>query len=121
MRPERDDAAYLLDILAAAEAVSRFLQSKTREDFKRDEVLRSAIERKIEIIGEAARRVSQKFQEKHPQIPWQKIIATRHVLAHEYDEINEDIVWRIATVYVIELGNLVRPLIPPIPPDPAPE
>lgn len=54
MPRERGDAACLHDMLQAANAVGRFLAGKTREDFGRDEILRSAIERKIEIIGEAA-------------------------------------------------------------------
>jgi uncharacterized protein with HEPN domain len=48
-------------------------------------------------------------------------MATRHILAHDYDEVNNDIVWQIATVYVPELLILVKPLMPPPPPDPEPE
>lgn len=121
MPRDKDDAAYLHDIVQAAEAVTRYLLGKTREHFRGDEILRGAVERKVEIIGEAARRVSRHFQESHPQIPWQKIVATRHVLAHDYGEVNEDVVWRIASVYVPELVEMLRPLIPPPPPDPEPE
>jgi uncharacterized protein with HEPN domain len=120
MPREKSDAAFLFDMLTAARAVSRFLSGKTRSDFDRDEILRGAIERKLEIVGEAARQVSREFQEGSPQVPWQKIIATRHVLAHDYDDVNQDIVWRIATVYVPELIGLLEPLIPPAPADPEP-
>ena len=121
MRRNGGDAAYLLDILQAAEAVARYISKKTQDDFRRDEILRAALERRIEIIGEAAGKVSEEFRNEHQDIPRQKIIATRHVLAHEYDEVNEDIVWKIATVYVAKLAELVRPLIPPPPADPEPE
>jgi uncharacterized protein with HEPN domain len=120
MPRDKGDAAFIHDMLISAKAISRFLLSKTRDDFASDEMLRGAVERKLEIIGEAARQVSRTFQNSHPRVPWQKIVATRHVLAHDYDEVNEDIVWRIATVYVPELIGLIEPLVPPAPADPEP-
>ena len=55
------------------------------------------IERVLEIIGEAARRVSEPLRPKNPEIPWSRIIAHRNVLAHEYDEIHQELVWKTAT------------------------
>jgi uncharacterized protein with HEPN domain len=49
-----------------------------------------ALERAIEIIGEAARRVSDSFKADHTEIPWRSIVAQRHVLAHEYGEIRQE-------------------------------
>ena len=121
MQPERGDPARLLDMVQAAEAVGRFIAGKTQADYDADELLRSAVERQVEIIGEAARFVSKALRDRHPQVPWQKIMGTRHVLAHDYDRVNSSTVWRIPTVYVPELIVLVRPLIPPLPPDPLPE
>src|SRR4051812_29616507 len=93
MPPEPGDPAALHDMLKAGETVVRYVAGKTREEFESDEMLRDAVERKIEIIGEAARRLSQSLQDSNPQIPWRKIVATRHVLAHDYDEVNNDVVW----------------------------
>jgi uncharacterized protein with HEPN domain len=84
-------------------------------------LLRHAVERNIEIIGEAARRVSPRFRDAHPEIPWRPIMATRHILAHEYDEVDNTIVWRIATQHIPPLLTHLKNLIPPPPPDPAPE
>jgi len=84
-------------------------------------MLQDAVERRVEIIGEAARRLSDGFREKHPEIPWRPIIATRHILSHEYDVINDETIWRVATIHVPALVDLLKPLIPPIPPDPEPE
>ena len=75
-------------------------------------LLRGAVERHLEIIGEAARNVSADFQSKHPQIPWIKIIAQRHVLAHEYGEVKHERIWLVATVHISELIKLLKPLIP---------
>lgn len=79
MRREKGDSALLLDMRTAAQAVSRFLTGKTRDDFLADEILRGAVERKIEIIGEAANAVSALLKEENTQIPWRKIVATRHI------------------------------------------
>ncbi len=86
MRPDERDAAYLLDMLQAASKVARYVQGKRYEDFQRDELLRDAVERNVEIIGEAARRISEAFRNVHPEIPWRKMIAQRNVLIHEYED-----------------------------------
>jgi uncharacterized protein with HEPN domain len=117
----RTDAASLLDMISAGESISRYIAGKTRKDFDTDDMLRAAVERKIEIIGEAACRISDAFQAAHPTIPWRKVMGTRHVLAHDYDEVNNDIVWKIAAVYVPELLTLIKPFLPPPPPDPEPK
>ena len=89
----------------------------TCELYAADRRTRRAVEREVEIIGEAARQVSDSFQEAHPEIPWRKIVAQRHKLAHEYGEIQDEILWRVATVHIPELTALLEPLLPPLPPD----
>lgn len=117
MPRDRSDAAAMYDMLRAAETVMRFVEGKTREDLPGDDLLRHAIERVIEIIGEAARRMSPGFREEHPEIPWRAIMATRHILAHDYDEVDHDIVWRIVTDHVPVLIEQLRVLLPPPPSD----
>ncbi|MFH1911946.1 MAG: HepT-like ribonuclease domain-containing protein [Pseudomonadota bacterium] len=70
MQPEGRDAAYLWDMLDAARAVREFVSSRTYDDYQKDRMLRGAVERHIEIIGEAANHVSDDFQKAHPNIPW---------------------------------------------------
>jgi uncharacterized protein with HEPN domain len=67
--------------------------------------------RLIEIIGEAARQVSSQCQNDHPLIPWQKIVAQRHVIAHEYGEIEPELIWRVATVHIPALIRHLEPLV----------
>lgn len=110
------DPAYLLDMHVAACAVREFVRGRTREEYESDLLLRSAVERQIEIIGEAARRVSRVFQDAHPEIPWRAIQTQRHRLAHEYGDINNDLIWTVAVLHVPALIGLLGPLIPPTPP-----
>jgi len=112
MRPESSDISYLWDMLDASIAIQQFLVGKDFNDYNTDRLLRGAVERHIEIIGEAARNVSADFRAKHPQIPWFKIIAQRNVLAHEYGEVKHERIWSVATVHIPELINLLEPLIP---------
>ncbi len=73
------------------------------------------MEREVEIIGEAARHVSKPFQDAHPRIPWRKIIVQRHVLAHEYGEIRQDLMWALASAHIPQLIDMLTPLVPPPP------
>lgn len=114
MPPEGRDAARLLDMLTAARAVASFVAGRTLAEYKADLLLRSAVERQIEIIGEAARHVSRATKEANLHIVWKGITAQRHVLAHEYGEILDDRVWRVATVHVPVLIEQLRPLVPPV-------
>src|SRR5687768_627827 len=119
MPRERDDplrdAAWLLDMLTAAQAVVSFVAGRTFQQYETDLMFRSAVERQIEIIGEAARGLSDTFKAAHPEIPWRPIMAQRHRLAHEYGEIDNGLIWRVATVHVPELIVQITPLIPPPP------
>lgn len=115
MRPDDRDAGYLLDMLRHARGVVRALEGRTLADYLGDEELRLAVERRLEIIGEAAGRVSQAFRSAHRDIPWRKIIGQRNVLAHKYGEVQDDLVWQVGTVSVPELIVLLEPLIPPAP------
>lgn len=116
MRRDRDPADSLYDMLTAAERTLRFMAGKTRDDYERDDLLRLAVERSVEVIGEAARRLSSDFRDAHPQIAWRAIMATRHILAHDYDGVDNDAIWRIVQDHVPPLIAQLRPLIPPEPP-----
>jgi uncharacterized protein with HEPN domain len=109
------DSAYLWDMREAAAAVLRFVGDRAFEDYLVDEILQAAVERKIEIIGEAARKISDQFKRSHPEFPWQRIIGQRHVLAHEYGDIDHKIVWKVVKAHIPELIALLEVVIPPIP------
>ena len=113
MPPDERDAAYLWDMIEAASAVERFVASLGPGQYLRDEIAQAAVERKIEIIGEAARKVSAPFQQAHPEIPWARIAAQRHVLAHDYGRIEHDRIWEVATVHLPVLSVQLRQLLPP--------
>lgn len=111
MRRESRDPAYLWDMLMAARDVQEFVQGMRAHEYEANKLVQAAVERKIEVIGEAARNVSREFQASHPEIPWQPIVAQRHVLAHDYGEIKHEKIWRVATLYIPQLVGLLQPIL----------
>ena len=73
-------------MVECAEAIKGFLKGRRRE-LARNDMLRSALFRKFEVMGEAAAQVSTPFRDAHPEIPWKRIISFRNVLIHGYDRI----------------------------------
>ncbi len=116
MPREREDASLLWDMLDGAHKIRQFVAGKTFHDYSQDELLQAAVERKLEIIGEAARGISQQFQRQHPAVPWRGIISQRHFLAHEYGEVRQEKLWRVATARIPELIEQLERLVPPPPP-----
>lgn len=80
---------------------------------------RLALERMFEILGVAAMHVSDEFRTAHPEIPWRRIVGLRNVIAHQYDDIIFDRMWEALTQDIPELIQLLEPVIPPLPEEPA--
>lgn len=114
MQREERDTACLWDMTEAGRAIVRFVEGLSLSDFLRDdtEAIRSAVERKLEIIGEAARRISEVFRDSHPEIPWREATGLRNLLSHEYDKVNYKEIYRIARTRVPELVEQLTSLVP---------
>lgn len=109
----RDDAARVLDIVLACREIGLFIADVDRERFLSDRMLQNAVCRSLEIVGEAARMVSDEFKAAHPQVPWAEMVGLRNRITHEYFRIKLDVVWRIATRDVPLLLGATEPLVPP--------
>ena len=77
MQSESRDSAYLWEMLEAALSVREFVKDLASEQFLQNRMVQAAVERQVEIMGEAARRVSDPFKEAHLEIPWQRIVGMR--------------------------------------------
>ncbi len=92
----RETKKLLFDIQVAGQAIQRFIRGKNFSVYQSDDMLRSAVERKFEIIGEALNRLRDVDEEILEQITdYRKIIGFRNILAHGYDAISDEIVWEI--------------------------
>jgi uncharacterized protein with HEPN domain len=92
----RDDRERLADVLAAIERIRLYVQGD-RTRFDTDEVLQNAVLHWIEIIGEAARGVSDKVRATHPEVPWRVMTDMRNRVTHGYFDIDLDVVWNTVT------------------------
>lgn len=91
---------------AAADAMG-FVAGRTRDDLDHDRMLLFAVVRAVEIIGEAASRITAETRSAHPHIPWQAIVGMRNRLVHAYFEINRDIVWAAVTSEIPALQQVL--------------
>ncbi len=97
MGKRKSDVIRLRHMFDATLKAVRFSKDKSRSDFNSDEQLILALVRLIEIIGEAAGKVSEELTLRYSEIPWRKIIGTRNRLIHAYDDVDIDILWQIVT------------------------
>lgn len=96
----------------ARKAVDRVV-GKDRAAFDADEDLRYVLLHLVQIVGEAARRVSPAFQQRHPEIPWSDVIGMRHKIVHDYMDINERLLWEVVTTELTSLVERLSRLTPP--------
>ena len=111
MQPEQRNAAYLWDMLDAARMVEQLTCDHDFTMYSKDRRTQLAVERSLEIIGEAAGRVSDLFRQTHLEIPWRQIIGQRNVLIHEYGEIKQERIWKVVKDNIPQLIKQLEPLI----------
>jgi uncharacterized protein with HEPN domain len=109
----RDDAAYLLDMLVWARDAVPFVRDLTWDQFRASHLHQSAVIKAIEVVGEAAGRISGETRDRHPEVPWDSIIGMRHRLVHGYHDVNLQRVWDTARIDIPALIDRVAPLVRP--------
>ena len=93
----KDDLVRLRHMQDSAKEAVELIQGKCRSDLDTNRVLGLALVRLLEILGEAANRVTAATRQQNPNIPWSQIISLRHRLIHGCDAIDQDILWKILT------------------------
>ena len=108
---DEQDRARLLDMLDAVQQARRLAAATPWEVYRDDRNAQMIVERLLEIVGEAARNVSKPLQAECHEIPWRKIIAQRHILAHEYGAIRHDLLWRVVNERLPELEIQIEQIL----------
>ena len=96
MKPGDWDAAHLQEMLEVAVEARELVAHLRAETFLRDRVRRRALERMLELVGEAARRITLVGRAEHPEIQWRRVIGQRNILALEYGRIDHKLLFRTA-------------------------
>lgn len=112
MTAERDDDA-LLDMLIAAGGAVRLTRDVTQAEFSKDEALQLAVIHYIQIIGEAARKVSRERRATVSEIPWGQVIGMRHRVVHDYFDVRLPIVWDVVKNHLPPLIATLEIIVPP--------
>lgn len=101
-----DSRLYLVDILERARRVRRYA-AEDREAFEESDLVQDAILRNLEVIGEAAKRVSDEDRRRWVHVPWRRMAGLRDVLIHAYQEVDLDAVWTVCEEDIPSLiGNM---------------
>lgn len=109
---QHDPRAWLWDVLQAADRIAGFTQGSTFAEYKADPLLRPAVERQFEIIGEALNRLSREAPDLAARIPdLRAAVAMRNVLIHAYRRVDHAGVWRTAKEHLPALRSQVAALL----------
>ncbi|HLC54055.1 MAG TPA: DUF86 domain-containing protein [Candidatus Nanoarchaeia archaeon] len=100
---KKDDSVYIRHILDAISNIERSTRSLSKQVFMSNNDVKDATLRRIEVIGEAVKNISEKTKSKHPNIEWKKIAGTRDVIIHSYFNVDWELVWDIVQKDIKEL------------------
>lgn len=87
----------IIDILSCIERIHEYTSGMSFHDFQNDSKTKDAVLRNITVIGEAANRLPNDFRAQHREIEWNKIIRSRNIVTHDYDDVDYSIIWKIVT------------------------
>jgi len=107
----KNNLVYLKHILESVEKIEVFLRGVERNNFLKNALRISAVVRELEIIGEAATKVSVAFREKYSEIPWREMKRTRNFLIHQYFAVDVKEVWKTVKVDIPQLKKAVEKVL----------
>lgn len=106
----RSDRERLVDIREAIERINKYA-GRGRQAFEKDELVQNWVVHHLQILGEAAARISEDFRNGHQNIPWSKIIGMRNILVHDYFGIDINVVWSVIEKDLPELQQNINGLL----------
>lgn len=108
---KRDYNFYIKDILQSILQIESFVEGLQYEEFQKDDKTASAVIRKLEIIGEAAKQVPTRIRQKHPELPWTEMARMRDKLIHGYFGVDHEIVWKVVKERLPEVKANLQKII----------
>ena len=111
MREKIRDEARLRHMIEAIDNIFEFTSRETFESYQQNKILRFAVIKNLEIVGEAAYLLTKAFKEAHAEIEWSAVIGMRHILVHGYYQIRDEIVWETIETDLLPLKASVQMIL----------
>lgn len=108
---KKDDSVYLHHIIDAFALIEHYMDNVSHEEFLRNRLLQDGVIRQLEVMGEAARNISEDLRIEHPQIPWRQMIGLRNRMIHAYFNIDLQIIWEIVKGDIPDLKQKMKQLL----------
>ena len=109
----KDPRIYLAQILECLDRVSQYTKGG-RAEYDSQSLIRDAVVRNFEIIGEASKRVPEDYRSRHPGIPWRELAGFRDVLIHPHEGVDHETVWRIIEHELPAIRAAIVKVLPPL-------
>ncbi len=108
---KKDDSVYLHHIIDAFLQIEHYTESVSHEEFLHNRLLQDGVIRQLEVMGEAARNLSENLRNEHPQLPWRQMIGLRNRMIHAYFNVDLQIIWEIIKGDIPDLKQKMKQIL----------
>jgi uncharacterized protein with HEPN domain len=98
-------------MLQSVEKLIEYTSGLSFDSFSTNSMAKDAVTRNVQVLGEAANKVPDFIKTQFPEVEWNKIIRSRHIVTHDYASVDYEIIWRIATIHAIPLRESLNKIL----------
>jgi len=105
---KRSYKLYVNDILESIKRIENYTIDLSYEDFIENDLVRDAVLRNLEVIGEAAKSIPDEVRDQYPDVPWRRIVGLRNIVIHEYFGVDFENIWKIVKENIPEVKPFIK-------------